>query len=326
MKGRFLIIIICLLTLCGCSDYAESNSQYMVSAIGFDSDGENIIASTQTVIIESNGEEKQETKVFTAKGKTPAQALFNISGYLSKSLLFDHCGVVAIGKGISKETLGKIFDYSNDEKNLNLGVYFVCTDSAEELLNADPVSFVASGYDIMGIIEKASDETGILYQNRFYEIKALEAKKGKVFSLPFFECKEDGIKMNGRNIYRDREFVTSIDENESYIYSVICNSNKGGKIILDGQKAKINKMHTSFKYNYENETVNINLKTVFSFEYKSKNFKKTLQKDANDFIRKMSVLSNKDVFGFDDRIYIRNSSLYESIKDGYSVKTEYTAK
>ncbi len=326
MKRRLFIIIILLLTLCGCSDYAESNSQYMVSAIGFDSDGKNITVSAQTVIIGNNGEDSQETKVFTATGETPAQAVFNISGHLSKSLLFDHCGIVAIGKGISREMLGEIFDYSNDEKNLNLGVYFVCTDEAQELLKADPVSAVTSGYDIMGIIEQNSDETGILYQNRFYEIKALEAKKGKVFSLPFFECKKDGIKMNGRNIYRDRKFVTSINESESYIYSVICNSNKGGKIILDKQKAKINKMHTSFKYDYKNEKININLKTIFSFEYNSKDFKKVLENDANNFIKKMTVSGHADIFGFEDRIYIRNSSLYEDIKDGYSAEIKYTAK
>lgn len=322
-----VIVIICVLMLAGCSDYRESNSQYMVSAVGFDADGDNVVASIQAVIVGTDSiNEEAEIKVFSADGSTPSQAISNIFSFLSKSLLFDHCGVVAIGNGISSEMLGDIFDYSADQKNLNLGVYFVATDNAQKLLRQESVSALASGYDIMGMIERNSDETGILYQNRFYEIKALEAKKGKVFSLPFFKCSGDGIKMDGRNIYRNRQFVTNINETESYIYSVLSNSNNGGKILLGEQKAKINKMHTKFNFDYKNNKFEIDLKTIFSFEYKTKNFKKTLENDGKALIKKMTDNGYGDVFGFEDRVYIRDRSLYNSLKDNFEMNVKYETK
>ena len=327
MKRLIVIVIIFALTLAGCSDYRESNSQYMVSAVGFDADNDNIVASIQAVIVGTDSmQQEAEIKVFSADGSTPLQAISDILSFLSKSLLFDHCGVVAIGNGITSEMLGDIFDYSADQKNLNLGVYFVATDNAGELLKQESVSALTSGYDIMGMIERSSDETGILYQNRFYEIKALEAKKGKVFSLPFFKCLEDGIKMDGRNIYRNRHFVTNINETESYIYSVISNSNNGGKILLGEQRAKINKMHTKFNFDYKRNKLEIDLKTIFSFEYKTKNFTKTLENNCNALIKKMTDNGYGDVFGFEDRVYIRDSSLYNSIKDDFKMNVKYVAK
>lgn len=327
MRRMVVIVIICVLMLAGCSDYRESNSQYMVSAVGFDADNNKIVASVQAVIVGTDSmQDEAQIKVFSADGSTPSQAIFNISSFLSKSLLFDHCGVVAIGNGITSEMLGDILDYSADQKNLNLGVYFVATDNADKLLQQESVSALTSGYDIMGMIERSSDETGILYQNRFYEIKALEKKKGKVFSLPFFKYSKDGIKMDGRNIYRNRQFVTNINESESYIYSVLSNSNNGGKILLGEQRAKINKIHTKFNFNYKNNIFEIDLKTIFSFEYKTKNFKKTLENNCNKLIKKMTDNGYGDVFGFEDRVYIRDSSLCNSLKDDFKMNVKYETK
>lgn len=210
-------VIICC-TLAGCqitSGSAGNDRRFMVTALGFSEGGDNITVTAEIVTVNSESakaEPSPQTLSCTANGITAA--LDGISNSLSRPMLLEHCGVIVIDTALNAERLGEICDYCFRENRITLSVYMVSADNPAVLLDGEPVSSVAVGYDIMGIIGQKTKTGKIKFENRYFEIEARREKGELDFSMPFFARTEDGVTLDGIAVFKGDKFSGKMNPSE----------------------------------------------------------------------------------------------------------------
>ena len=84
----------------------------------------------------------------------------------TQPLLTSHCGVVAVGKGISRTKLLGIMRYCKENRDIPLSIQFIETESPEKLLKTEPFSSISVGYDLVSMMRKNDKHLN----NRLFEI------------------------------------------------------------------------------------------------------------------------------------------------------------
>lgn len=197
---------ICLLTsfavlfsLCGCSAtkaLSSKTEQYIVAALGFEKQEGKLQLLVEAVVVGTEGTVKAEPKVIKGEGENINEAFSDVYKRISQPLLLSHCAVIVIGTSLSAEDFAEICDYCLKEEEITLSVFTVAAKSPEKLLGMNPVSSVAVGYDIVGMIEQQTAFKEVNFHNRLYEIKAAKYKSGAL-NLPFFEANAEEFYYGG---------------------------------------------------------------------------------------------------------------------------------
>ncbi|MEE1239341.1 MAG: hypothetical protein UHO61_05405 [Acutalibacteraceae bacterium] len=207
-------LLICFFTVCicfvlsGCSSFlnTENDRRFMVTALGF-SGNENITVTAEIVTVNSESAKSEPTpQVLSHTANSIDEALSGISDSLSRPMLLEHCGVIVIDTALSAERFNEICDYCFRENKITLSVYMIASDNPKTLLDGEPISSVAVGYDIMGIIGQKSETEKLQFQNRYFEIESGREKGETVFSLPYFARNEYGVSINGLAIFQNDKF------------------------------------------------------------------------------------------------------------------------
>ena len=279
-----VMILTCLLLtavlLCGCDGYRETETGYIVTALGFDNDGNGDITVSVEVVSAGGSEISNEpySEILTGKGKSPGNAVFTLNDEISKALILDHCNAVVLGEGLKKEQRSAVFDYLSGVKEINYGVYISATDNAEKLFKNTKSVSVARGFDIAGNIKESIDETGINYHNRFFEIvRAFKEKEN--YSFPFLSSDDKKIIISGETVYKSGKEIASLNTEESLIYSFLREDNSGGRVYISDEYAEIN--HICPKEN-KNGTKTLEL----YFKNRSKDFEESFKKETENFLKK----------------------------------------
>ncbi len=163
---KIIIPFLCALLLCGCG---EKTQEYLVTAIGVDYSKGIYTVSFESLVINTE-EENQQLVVLTGQGRTFKKAITEIEKQITQPLQLSHCGVVAVGKGISLEKLKGIMRYCKGNDDITLSIRFLETENANLLLSQKPISSVSVGYDLMSMLETAKTEQNKALKNRLFEI------------------------------------------------------------------------------------------------------------------------------------------------------------
>lgn len=247
MKKRFVILcaLFFFLFLCGCGDIggiAQDDRKFMVSAIGFDKDGENIKTSLELIVINGeNYDSAAETRVICASGKTIEKTLDQIASSLTKPMLLNHCGIIAIGAGIDKDRFAEICDYAFYDERITLSAYMVTADDCETLLDGKPEASVAVGYDMMGIIEQESSQSGVAYNSRFFEVEEQREDRKQSFSLPHFVREKERITADGMTVFYEDTQIRRLSTEESALYALITGELRKGMVSVSAGEYQIAK-------------------------------------------------------------------------------------
>lgn len=159
---KLLIILLCPLMICGCQ---KKPQEYLITAIAADYDKGLYTLYFETVIINTE-QETEKREVLTASGRTLTETVKEIEKQATLPLLMSHCGVVAVGKGITRTKLLGIMRYCKENRDITLSVQFLKTEDPEKLLNTEPISSISVGYDLVSMMRKADKN----YKNRLFEI------------------------------------------------------------------------------------------------------------------------------------------------------------
>ena len=190
MKKLIFILPLFVFLLSGCSlsDAVSGKSEeYLISAMGFDKSGQGIEISVEAVSV--NTEDTEDDKrliIFDGSGNTVKQAFSNAEKKSTQAFDLSHCGIIAVGEGLTLKDFAEICEYCYNRDEINLSVYFVACENAKEMLKKEPQSSVAVGYDLMSMLECQSRLSGREYKNRFYEIEAKILKKDNRYDIPLF--------------------------------------------------------------------------------------------------------------------------------------------
>ena len=169
-----VLLLSATLTACrGVGNSIKNDRRFMVSALGFETDGFLIKVTSELIIINSeNPDNPPQAKTFSAKSSTIGGALDDISAHLSKPMLLEHCGIIAIGEKMDEKRFSEICDYCFSENRITISAYMISTPDPEGLLSGEPESSAAVGYDIMSIIEQQNAANGAAANSRFFEVEA----------------------------------------------------------------------------------------------------------------------------------------------------------
>lgn len=208
-----LTALMCVI-LGGCRSFigAENDRRFMVTALGF-SGSENITVTAEIVTVNSESAEREPSaQILSYTADSIAEALDGISDSLSRPMLLEHCGVIVIDTSLSRERFAEICGYCLKENKITLSVYMIAADDPKALLEGEPVSSVAVGYDIMGIIGQKSETGKINFNNRYFEIENGREKGETVFSVPFFERDKYGVSISGTAVFENDKFSHMSEE------------------------------------------------------------------------------------------------------------------
>lgn len=299
MKNKWISIFLALfllLTFCGCRGYREADNCYIVTAMGFDKKDD---YKATVEIIDAGSNESKKTPVietYIGKGKTPQEAVFSLNNQISKTLIFDHCSAVVIGKNVGKNGIESIIKYARELKELNFSVYFFITENAEKLFKNSKSSAAAKGFEIAGNVRETTKDTGINYQNKYYQVyKAF--RSNEYYTLPNLTLKNKKIIISGQAIYKKTTHVMNINGKDSLMYSFVKNSNDGGKIYIGKEFAEINQSKFIFK--------NDKYKAKLHIKNNSPDFRKAFKKSCRKFLKK-----------YNGKAGIKSESLEIEIREG----------
>lgn len=261
-----LVFGVCFLSLAACQGYREIDSEYLVSAIGFDGGGEEVRIYTEVLEV-SSGENIPQSRLFAGTGKTPYEAVESIMRSLPKKAVFDHCGTAIIDSNTSAGAFKEIMKYLYDTKNLNLSICLYCAENAEEILSLKPQG-LSIGYDIMGIKNNIEKTGGITLKNKYYEISGLEISQ-KGFCLPFIAVKDECPEICAVSVYKEFSPVCRLDKNEMVIAALLQYGGSGGELQVSGRRLLYNRI--SVDKSEENGTARVKMHC----EYRSKKHRAT---------------------------------------------------
>ena len=296
---------------------AETNQKYIVSAIGFDNIDNSIKVSLETLIVNSETEnDQQEVQILSGSGVTVDAALEEVGKSLAKPLLLSHCGILVFGETLMPEQIDEICDYCFQKNEITLSVYVVSTKDSVELLNCKPLSSVAVGYDVIGLIEEQSNRTGLNYKNRYYEVEAGRERVENIFTAAIIKVEQEKFKIDGTNIYVDDRSAAVIDNHQSIIYSMVTGTFSKGYVEVDGVKHRISSSKAKYKFGTKEKpsiTVDIHLDSDTIDE---KNFE-TLQNRIKELNNLLKNQCDVDAFGFENIFYHEDENKWKELEDNY---------
>lgn len=311
--ASFLSLCLCMV-LVGCRAGREADRRFMVSALGFDADGSQLLLSAETVIVnsESTGEDIS-TRVFSSRGADAEECVFRLIQGMSKDVQLAHCGVVAVGDTVRGAALDGIIEYCTEKRDINLSTYMVSTANASELLSGKAVSAITVGYELMGFMEHAADETGIRYGARVYEVQSARMKKTPVYLLPRFSVASDSHTLDGTAVFVGNRGVMSLSADETAVYSMITGSRRGGKVNADGVIYNVGSVHTYIISKESDGVVGININVLLPPDQSDNALCRYVERCAAAIVGRSG---GADVFGVSDMIYAKNYTLWQKISNG----------
>lgn len=239
---KILLSLFCAACLTACQGYREIDSEYLISAICFDKGDNDFILYSEVLAITSD-EKKTDTKVFSAYGKTPYEAVNNIAAQLPRTAVFDHCGSAVISEKIKGKDLKTVMKYLYDTKNLNLGIYlFVCKD-IKKLLDCKSEA-LSVGYDIMAVERNIEKTSGIDFKNKYYEVESRIAATGG-FCLPVAMVKDSHPVISGQTVFVDYSPVITLSKNRAMLYNLVYSGSSGGAISVSGKRCRVNSIKSN---------------------------------------------------------------------------------
>ena len=313
------VFLLCFI-FCGCSaggGSVENDRKFMVAALGFDNEGGMIKLSAETIIINSEtADAAPAPQVITGTGRTVSEALDDVCDGLSKPLILNHCGVIAIGESITPEQLDKIFEYCFSDNRITLSAYVIASEDCESLLSVEPVSTVAVGYEIMGIIEQHIEQTGVKLGSKFFETEAERGRPADTFALPFLKKDESKLIIEGADIYRNGTLALRLSPAETSLYSLITGKFFKGKLRIDDDIFFIRSRSTDYSFNGKSGG-EIVLKLQLSGDKLSGKRLESLENELENFELRIKNRAGADIFGFENLIAEREHKLWLGIKENY---------
>ena len=291
-KLALLMLIVFTVLLSSCNGYRETDSEYLISAVGFEKLEKGFCAYIEVLAL-SSAEKDTKSKVFSSEGQTPFEAVNNTTALLPRNAVFDHCAAAIVDDSISGKDLKKIMEYLYNTRNLNLGIYVFTSDDVEETLSLKSQAMTV-GYDLMSIELNLYKNSGIKCSNKFYEIEGKKGGKGN-FALPVVTGDEDRPSIVGYTVYKDYNPALKLSMNEAVFFDLIKCGSTGGEIDVNGKECRINYAYSSVKKSGEYLYMSIKIK----YKYKNDNADDEISLQVKNIIYKLENSDALDVFGFE---------------------------
>ena len=165
---KLLILILCPLLLCSCSQTPQG---YIVTSIAVDYNSGLYVLWYETIITNSEKAE-QKREILGVTARTFDEASKKIKKQATLPFVLSHCQTVIIGDGITRTKLKGIMRYCKENPDVTLSVQFLRCANPQKLIENKPISSISVGYDLASFSK--TQNRG--FKNRLFEIKRMYEK------------------------------------------------------------------------------------------------------------------------------------------------------
>ena len=169
-KLALMLIILCLISLCGCATYREIDRGYLVTAIGFKRTNENVSIALEAISSPDANDTSSQKATLVADGKTINDAYFSLRSQLVKPLYFEQLGAVVIADSFARDNFAEIIDFCTNLQSASLGMYVVSTPDLQTLFSTQTPDGIL-GYDIIGLIKNYETTGGKKDSCQLYQLR-----------------------------------------------------------------------------------------------------------------------------------------------------------
>lgn len=261
MKNKVILLFLCLLMACGCSNYRELDDLAIITAIAIDKSGDeyelSFLIANSPKAQTSSKEGEATTTVFSGKGKNLTDAANSVDSKTPKTLYYGHINVAIISEEIAREGFLEIADWLLRSPETRKQFYLMQakdTDAKDILKIVEPLEATPS-QSISSLIESNIDSQSItttISYSPFIE-KVLEkgfdpilpsisisgkVKKGSSESNLEKTAPNTYLRLDDTAIFREDKFVGYVGKKDSQSINVL--------------NDKINELKLDFNYEGNN--------------------------------------------------------------------------
>lgn len=316
-----IIILLCLLfVISGCYDCEELNNLNIVTAIGFDKEGDEYLVTLE--ITKSSGSEnntEKDTTLFTAQDEVLAVAMEKAMNNSDKKTYFKHTDAILISEDIARDGISHIIDYLLRDSNISTTYFTVICENSNELLSMKLDNDTISNLIVTTITSHIKSD--IL--NNIDIITSNIINKRKDIALPYVEkIDEDKILIENKAYFDEDKMIDTIS-NKMYNFLYLDNKN----VVFDKDDNVLNIFDKKIKYEVEKDKIVIKIsaegKIVALNEDnditdKNNYFKveeiinEKIEEEVKDFLHE-TLDNGSDLIGFEDLYYKKFRKEVENI-------------
>lgn len=286
--------------------------------------------------------------VMTSQGRTPFEAVRNMTTISSKRLFFSHNQVLIFGESLAKHGVDEVIDFFERDPELRLEVpILIAKGSAEDILKIPGNMEKITALEINKSVETVefSARAGMV---EFYDFLRNYFKKGYSPVAPLIEkttvAGRDQYKIAGMAVFKDDRLVGILNDHETRGFLWITGKVKSGIIALKSRKLqdswvsleiKNAKSKTGVKIKEGMPQIEVAIQETSSLgevtgpfainaadklKMLEKEQDKQIKSDAESALNKALKILKTDIFGFGQEFYRSYPKQWAAVEDSWEQK------
>lgn len=200
-------VLFFMLTLCGCYDYSDIESELIVSGLAFDlaesKSGEQLYLVTAEVVVaggSSDGGASSKSEIIQNADKTPLAAIKGMMKCSSKKLFFGHCKLLILSEEVAKNGISNILDLVFRDRELRFSMEIaVARDCyAYELFSVSNAMNTIKSYEIVRTVKAVEKMHGTAVSVSVNDLLNCIHNGSGAVKTPYFTIEKS---VDGKDLY-----------------------------------------------------------------------------------------------------------------------------
>ncbi len=337
----FLIYIIILIPITGCSNVSQLAEKIIINGVGIDKDNETYNLTIQQFLVNNNDQKEEDTKIIKANGNSVKEAFSNLSLQTGKEPMYSQNLILVIGKDTAINGINDIIDFFIRYYESRPTLKIVVSDSkAEDIINFKKNDKIVKAEEISEIGKSEKINSKIISTQLYQFVgNLLDIENSPIAPVISISNVNDykSIVMSGTAVFKNDKLKGFINNEETRGTLLIKGIIKGGTEVIDIKnigKVSFGLGKSSSKINcyLENEipVFDINIKVNANIDQIDRDIKvKPLEEDYDILklelenrikeivllaINKLIFKYNSDIFNFSSILKKQNTKYYKLIE------------
>lgn len=312
---KILILLFIPILLGGCYDYNELDDLAIVSGVGIDYQDNQFNVTFEILSTKKEGDNSSSSSAYTvsASGDSVTSAFANNGNNLDKIPYYDHIEIVIVSEEVAKNHLKEVCEYLIRSSKLRNEFYLTIAEekSAKDVISTTSKEKPVASTFIVDLLEhsKSSDSAG--YYAPFTKTLRNILTDGEDAMLPIFKVEEEKIMLNGLGILKNYELKEKLNTKEAAVINLLnnfgvrtvffedtCDNNESMIVSIYEAKMEIEpndkeiKITGTLNGRINENNCEYNLKQEKSYEELQDNFKKVIENDITNVIKKLQNIKS----------------------------------
>ncbi len=343
-KLSAVLCVIILLTLTACMpENTEIKYRLVIEGIGVDYDKEKNVYEVTVQVLETENSEKSQSKTYTVKGETIAEAVSSLTESTGKYPLYSQNRIIVLGSSVMGDRMIKTLNFFVREYTSRPDVYVVAaTGKASDVLGVS-----SAGESTAKLIEteiERSNATSVCIDTKLFNTVNLSLEENSTFVIPLAEVTDEygdekTVKVTGSSVFSKDGKGIFLSDTETFFTLLASDKAKKGTFTSRAEdiRAALEIMNTDTKIKVSEKdgkpVFDIKIRmTVDITEYESSEFTdlnaeavKKIEQQASEYIKsgvnavtdRIIKKEKSDILRLGRIFFKKYPDEYEKIKDNW---------